>query len=273
MKFSVLISVYYKDNPIHLSQSLRSICEEQNLKPSEIILVKDGLLSEELEIVIASYQKKFPFLFKIIPLLENKGLSNALNVGAKYCNCDLIARMDADDIAFPDRFEKQIKFLLEKNLDIVGGQIIEFGENINDVMSVRKVPTEHHDIVTFLKYRSPFSHPTVIFKKNVFDTLNGYNEKIFPEDYDFFVRAYLEGFKFGNVSDNVLWFRIGKDKGAAIKRRWGKQYAIKEFNLYKNFLNLGYYTYFDFFKVIVVKLPLRLMPFPIFKFIYFKILR
>lgn len=270
--FSVVISVYFKENPIFLRQSLESVIN-QTLRPNEIVLVKDGPLKEELDSLIDEYEKNYSEIFKVIALPENKGLANALNIGIKNAKNSLIARMDSDDICFNDRFEKQLKALNELDLDIVGGQITEFGKDINEVISHRIVPCEHSEIVKLLKFRSPFSHPTILFKKEVFNDLNGYDSSIFPEDYDFFVRAYLKNYKFGNVPDEVLWFRLGENKSDAIKRRWGISYARNEFNLYRKFLNINFYNYFDFLKVILLKLPIRLLPFFMFKFIYFKMAR
>lgn len=269
---SVVMSVYFKENPIYLKQSLESVIN-QTLRPNEIVLVKDGPLTIELESIINEYEENYSEIFQVIALPENKGLANALNVGINNAKYSLIARMDSDDICFNDRFEKQVKVLNEFNLDILGGQIVEFGKDTSDVISRRIVPCEHSEIVKLLKFRSPFSHPTILFKKEVFDALKGYDSTIFPEDYDFFVRAYLKNFKFGNIPDEVLWFRLGENKSDAIKRRWGVSYAKNEFNLYKKFLNINFYNYFDFLKVVFLKIPIRLLPFFMFKFIYFKMAR
>ena len=187
-----------------MNEALKSLLN-QTILPSEIILVIDGYINTSIEKVIQIYENKSTF--KILRLKNNGGLANALNIAIKASSFDIIARMDADDICFKDRFEIQLKYLIEKKLSIVGGQTLEFGVDCNDIISARKVPLTHLELIKFMKYRSPFSHPTIIFRKNVFESLSGYDVNIFPEDYDFFVRAYLKGFKFGNVKENVLWFR------------------------------------------------------------------
>lgn len=272
MKFSILISIYSKEKPIYLTAALNSIIN-QTLVPNEIVLVKDGSLTADLDHVIEDFHSAFPLLIKIVPLPVNCGLANALNQGIQKCSHEIIARMDSDDICFPDRFEKQIVFFAKHDVDILGGQLIEFGKDIDDVISQRHVPLQHHDIVSFMKYRSPFSHPSIMIKKSVYEALDGYDASIFPEDYDFFVRAYLKGFKFANLEDTVLWFRMGEDRSKAIKRRWGFLYAKNEFRLYKKFYNLGFYNTVTFLKVVLFKIPIRLLPFPIYEFIYFKLLR
>ncbi|WP_281231879.1 glycosyltransferase [Flavobacterium gelatinilyticum] len=270
--FSVLMSVYIKENSNCLRQSLESIIK-QTLLPNEIIIVKDGPLTIELDDVINEYCGKYPMLFLVIELPQNKGLAYALNEGMKHVTNDIIARMDSDDICIAERFEIQIKYLINNNLDIVGGQIIEFSSDIENVVSIRKVPLSHNEIVQFMKFRSPFSHPTIVFRKNLFEYLKGYDATIFPEDYDFFVRAYLTGFKFGNVKENVLYFRLGENLSEAIKRRWGRKYAMNEMKLYRKFLRLGFFSPLDFLKVLIFKIPLRILPFSLYSYIYFKFSR
>nr|WP_314898207.1 glycosyltransferase [uncultured Flavobacterium sp.] len=268
--FSVVIAVYYKDNPQHFVEAIESLLGQTHM-PSEIIIVVDGSVNNDLEKILKDYS--IINLFKIIRLPKNRGLANALNKGVQEAKYSIVARMDADDICFRDRFEKQIAYMLEGNLDIVGGQIVEFGTDIKDIVSERKVPIKHDDLVVFMKLRSPFSHPAILFKKEVFNLLEGYDINIFPEDYDFFVRAYLKGFKFGNLNDKILWFRLGEDNANAIKRRWGKNYAINEFKLYIKFYKIGFYTFLDFLKAVFLKIPVRLLPFFIYKYIYFNVLR
>lgn len=271
-KVSVLMSVYNKENASFLKKSLKSIID-QTLCPDEIVLVKDGDLTVELDCVISDFTTEYPDIFTIISLSVNRGLANALNEGMKVVRNPIIARMDSDDICFENRFETQINHLVNNDLDIVGGQIVEFSKDIEDVVSIREVPLLHEDIIKFMKFRSPFSHPSIVFKKESFDLLGGYDINIFPEDYDFFVRAYLADFKFGNVKENVLYFRLGENLSEAIKRRWGIKYAVNEIRLYKKFLKLGFFNYLDFMKVLFFKVPLRIIPFKLYSYIYFKFSR
>ncbi|WP_418846245.1 glycosyltransferase, partial [Phocaeicola sp.] len=131
--FSVLISVYNKENSLSLRQSLTSVFR-QKLPPTEVVLLKDGPLTEELDKVIAEYVMRYPEL-KIVSLPVNQGLGKALNEGLKHCSYDLVARMDTDDIAKPDRFEKQIRVFQEHpELDVVGAWIDEFEETTSNII-------------------------------------------------------------------------------------------------------------------------------------------
>ena len=124
LDFSVLLSVYWKENPDWLRLSLKSIWEDQSLKPAEIVLVKDGPLTDRLEAVISQFKQSAPL--KIVPLSQNQGLGRALNEGLKFCSFDLVARMDTDDISKPDRFEKQIRFISQHpDISVVGSWVDE----------------------------------------------------------------------------------------------------------------------------------------------------
>jgi glycosyltransferase involved in cell wall biosynthesis len=125
-KFSVLMSIYYKEAPDNLDQCLESLAN-QTVPANEIVIVKDGILPAGLEKTLLSWQEKLPL--KIVGYEENKGLAYALNYGLDYCSHELVARMDSDDICLSDRFEKQISFF-ERNQDtvIVGTNLFEFYE-------------------------------------------------------------------------------------------------------------------------------------------------
>lgn len=120
MKFSVLMSVYQKENPDFLRKSLNSVLIEQSRKPDELVLVEDGPLTEELYQTIQDFKEKFPEM-KVLPLKENVGLGEALHRGVEACSYDWIARMDTDDIATPDRFQQQVDYIEQHpQLDVLG---------------------------------------------------------------------------------------------------------------------------------------------------------
>ena len=148
--FSVLLSLYKKELPSQLRQSLNSLFS-QTLLPDEIILVKDGPLTPELDAIVSDYAARYPFL-KVVPLPQNQGLGKALNEGLKHCSYDLVARMDTDDISKPDRFEKQMKVFEEHpKLDLVGAWIDEFEGTPQHILSVRRVPETSEQIGAYWK--------------------------------------------------------------------------------------------------------------------------
>ncbi|MDG0811832.1 glycosyltransferase [Cohnella rhizosphaerae] len=155
-KYSVLISLYKKEKAEFLTQSINSMLN-QTIMPDEIVIVKDGLLTEELDEVLKKYEIEFPNLFKFVMIERNVGLGLALNLGLKHCKNELIARMDTDDISKPDRCEKQLKAFLEnKQLDIIGTMVDEFSEDPLKIKSSRIVPTNQKEIYEFSKKKERF---------------------------------------------------------------------------------------------------------------------
>ena len=151
--FSVLMAVYKKEQPLFFKEALRSVFE-QSLIPNEVVLVKDGPLTEELEQIIVDFSSKNEQL-KVITLEKNQGLGEALRIGLNSCSFDLVARMDSDDICKPYRFEKQIAFLKEhKEITIVGSWIEEFSDCKEEIEAIRELPQEDKQLKIFMKWRN-----------------------------------------------------------------------------------------------------------------------
>ncbi|WFP96868.1 glycosyltransferase [Acinetobacter sp. ANC 7201] len=238
MNFSILLSLYNKEDPIALEQCFQSIWIDQSIKPDDIVLVLDGELDEALNLCVDKWKSIIGKTLNVVPLTQNIGLGKALNEGLKHCTNDWIFRMDTDDICTPDRFEKQIKFISE-NPDIVlfSSQIIEFDKDIKDATTLRQVPICHDDIVKFSNKRSPFNHMTVAYKKSVIDGLGGYKHHPYMEDYNLWLRVIGAGHKVGNHPDVLLYARVGNGMHA---RRKGFEYIKSEKQLLdlKKSLNL-----------------------------------
>lgn len=111
MKFSVLLSLYKKEKCQYLSKAMASIWSNQLLKPNQIVLVKDGLLTPELDAEVERWQAELGEVLTVVSLPSNVGLGAALNHGLLYCKYELVARMDTDDISLPDRFKLQVAFM------------------------------------------------------------------------------------------------------------------------------------------------------------------
>ena len=159
MEFSVLMSLYIKENPQYLKECFESL-KNQTLPATEIVVLFDGAVTTELEAIVTEYEAILPI--KAVKFPQNRGLGKTLNDGLNYCSHEWVFRMDTDDICVPERFEKQVKFI-QQHPDVImlGGQIAEFGENINDIVAYRNVPTSQEEIVRFTRLRCPFNHMTV----------------------------------------------------------------------------------------------------------------
>lgn len=269
LKFSVLLSLYYKEEPVFLSQSLNSIFN-QSISPSEVIIVKDGPLSKVLEDVVSKYQHAYPLL-KIVTLQQNQGLGRALNEGLKHCIYDIVARMDTDDIAKPDRFEKQLSFLgTHPEIDVVGSWIDEFEGSIDNILSVRKLPETPEDLFQYGKLRNPINHPAVMFRKSAVLRSGSYQHFPLFEDYYLWVRMLMNGSKFYNIQESLLYFRTSPDM---FKRRGGLKYALTEMKLQYRFYTLGYISFYQMLKNDIVRTVVRLIPNSLRSIIYQKVLR
>lgn len=221
-KYSVLMSLYDKEDPDYLGPSLDSMLN-QTVKPDEIVLVLDGPINDVLQGIVDDYVKKYPDVMKVVPLKENFGLGRALDEGLKHCENELVARMDTDDISLPSRCEKQLKrFSKDANLAIVGTMIDEFYDNPDNIVSSRVVPTEHKDIEKFIRRRSPFNHPTVMFKKSAVIDSGGYGKFKRKQDLDLFSRMINKGYMAANINESLLLFRSNEDN---FKRRKSWSYV------------------------------------------------
>lgn len=235
-KYSVLITVYQRDVPSFFQESLNSMIN-QTVSPSEIVIVKDGPLTDELDEVLDQLKDSLTkeINFNIISLDKNVGLARALDIGLNECQYNLVARMDADDISLPERCEKQLKYFDEfPQLDIVGTNIDEFYDSPSNVISSRIVPTEDNEIRRFIKRRSPFNHPSVMYKKQAVQSAGGYGDLKRKQDLDLFSRMINNGSKAANISESLVLFRSNE---SSFKRRksWNncKSYIIAQWRIYR----------------------------------------
>ena len=255
--FSVLISVYAKENAHNLDEALNSI-EEQNLKPSEIVLIQDGPIPATLGKVISTHAKTAKIQYKIIPLSINVGLGMALSKGLAMCRYKWVARMDSDDIALPDRFEKQFGYLIENpDTDILGSWICEFDENSAECNKKRKVPVTNEDIRSFSKHRNPLNHMTVVFRKSAVQEVGGYLPMNGFEDYYLWMRMLMAEKQFANIPQVLVKARTGQ---GMISRRQGLKYTKDELALEKAAYQLGFWSKLDLIKNLFTRVLPRLLP-------------
>ena len=269
MNFSLLMSVYKYDDAKFFDQALNSV-EISTLKPTDFILVCDGELTHELYKVIDDYRNKLPI--SIVRLQSNVGLGKALQIGVNHCKCDWIARFDADDICVPDRFIKQVTFIKENpDIDVLGGHILEFVKHPNEIDACKKiVPNIHDQIYSYAKLRNPINHMTVMFKKSAVLKAGNYQHAPLYEDYDLWIRMLMKGFKFANIDEVLVYVRAGHNM---YLRRGGMSYAQQEILMQTKFYKLGFISFYQLVKNLVIRVPIRLAPNKIRGFIYGTLLR
>lgn len=267
--YSVLMSVYYKEKPEYLRESIESMLN-QSVKPDDLVLVCDGPLNEPLDEVIASFTEAYKEL-TVVRLPENKGLGNALNEGMKYTRNELIARMDSDDISRPDRCEKELTiFQNNPDIDIVSGTIEEFDEDISKINSRRELPETNAEILEFAKKRNPFNHPAVMFRKSAVEAVGGYEDFYLLEDYFLWIRMLLNGSRGYNIKDPLLYMRAGSDM---YKRRSGKRYAKSQKRLFSYMLTKGFINKNEYIAAALTRTIASLVPNNIREKLYKRMLR
>lgn len=270
LKFSVLMSVYKNEKPEYLKQAIESILV-QTLLPHEIVIVKDGLLTEELDLIIEEYARKYQQLFKIVAFSTNRGLGLALRDGVLACNYEYIARMDTDDICKPTRFEKQIKYLKQHpQIALLGTWIKEFSIDPQNSDTITNLPCDNDEIIEFAKSRNPFRHMTVIFtQKAVLDSGN-YHDFLWFEDYDLWVRMMQKGYEVANLPEYLVDVRADRDMFA---RRGGWKYLKQEMKFLHCLYQSRFITRVQFAKNILTRSIVRIIPNKARIFIYKKMLR
>ncbi|MBQ0367357.1 glycosyltransferase, partial [Providencia rettgeri] len=205
--------------------------EHQIKKAAEIIIVKDGPLNQDLNNLIDSFAKKSLSIVKIINLPYNAGLGNALNEGLKYCSNNWVFRMDTDDLCTPNRFMKQIEYIQKNpNISLFGSCTEEFDSSMSNSLGLRKVPTSHNEIKQYTKRRNPFNHMTVAFRKDVIESVGGYQHHLYMEDYNLWIRVIAAGHQVGNIDEVLVNVRGGD---SMVKRRKGLVYIKSELQLAK----------------------------------------
>ena len=265
-RYSVLMSVYDKETPSNLAEALDSMIN-QTYAPDEIVLVKDGPLNEALNNVIDETAGAHPGLINIVALAQNGGLGNALNEGLQRCKNDYVARMDSDDIAYPERMEKQMRFLSEHpEVDILSAAVDEFDGDIHCVTSRRVVPLDNESIWRFAKTRCPFNHNCTVYRKRAVMDVCGYRTDLKRvEDHDLWMRMHASGAIGANLEEPLLWARAGTGLHT---RRHGKENAKALYTFYTELYQLGEISLPRYLYDIVCACGLQLMPTWLHKFCY-----
>lgn len=251
------MSVYAKERPEFLRESLRSLIAS-TIQPTEVVLVEDGPIDEQLQLVVDEARGLLNIVTVKLPL--NRGLPAALNIGLNACSFDLVARFDTDDICEPNRFALQLKFMdSHPEVAALGTAIKEFDSISGKIMGLRAPPTDHTDIVKFAKLSSPLNHPSVIFKRKVVQSVGGYPEhlNIAFEDYYLWINLILAGYVLSNLPQTLVQMRAGYGQAS---RRSGVRYAEQELLFAKHFRKAGFFSFVQYLRFIFLRVPIRLFP-------------
>ncbi len=269
--FSVLMSVYEKDNPKWVKESIESVVN-QTVKPAQIVIVIDGPVGTDIEKVISEYEKNLLLDFNVLKLTHNSGLGIALREGLGICKYQLVARMDSDDISRPGRFELQLKEFSENpRLSILSGYVQEINCVTKEKLDVRKVPLTDTNIKKYIKTRSPFNHPAVMFKKDDVLKSGNYQNFHFMEDYYLWIRMAKNNLEMKNIPEILLEMRVNPGLYA---RRGGYKYFKSNKSIFDEMLKLNIINYkYYIFNILVRFITQVAMPNNLRRLFYKKILR
>ena len=254
--FSVLMSVYSKTNSAYLDEAISSVWTAQELKPSELVIVYDGQVSQSVETVTKKWKKELGTLMVEVKIPRNGGLANALNKGLEKCSYELVARMDDDDVSLPSRFLCQIQYMMNHpDVAILGTQVEGCSQNLSNVLVKKKLPTNRKDIVNFSRYRCPFNHPSVMFRKSIIKKMGGY-PRIYPEDYPLWVKIIACGYGVANLPQVLVHMRLEE----AIYRRRGLKFLIGELRMFRFMYKIGHLSFPQFLLNCIIRSFVRLSP-------------
>lgn len=209
--YSVLITVYDRELPENLNDSLESMLM-QSYPPAELILVCDGRLTCELNIIAKSFESEYRSIFRIVRIDEHVGAAAAINEGIKACTCPYIVRMDSDDVSYPDRCLKQMTLFAERpELDMVGTFAEVYDITQGKTVGVKHMPTSHKKIKRYSRRRNPFCRQTLAFRRQLAIDVGGYAELDECEDYEFAVRMLAAGAKAKNIPEALVRYRVSEE--------------------------------------------------------------
>lgn len=202
---SVIMSTY-NEKMEWIKRSVNSILN-QTYKNIEFIIIVDNPTNQKLINLLKKYQESDNRI-KLIINKQNMGLVKSLNIALEHCRGTYIARMDADDIADVNRLNIQKEFLEKHDLDFVFSSMMLIDEGDNPFDETNRAELTSIQVKRALEISNVATHPTWFLKKEVYDSLNGYRDVPYCEDYDFSLRSLQKGFRIGKVNQNLLKYRI-----------------------------------------------------------------
>ncbi|TPW73562.1 glycosyltransferase [Schumannella sp. 10F1B-5-1] len=256
--FSLLLPLYRGDTAAHFRRAFLSSVEGQRLRPDEVVIVRDGPIPDELEAELGARVAASPVPCVVVELPENVGLARALTAGLEAVTNAVVARMDADDIAQPERFAVQLPMIAD-GLDLVGSAIDEFVEvgDVTRIVGRRTPPLDEAAIVARARLLSPFNHPSVVFRVDAVRRAGGYRDLPLLEDYWLFGRMIQAGARVGNSAEALVLYRV--DSGA-YGRRGGGRLLRSELRLQLLFRRDGFLSPAQFARNVLVRCGYRLVP-------------
>ena len=257
--FSVLLPVYRGDDAGFFARAVVSVTADQTRRPDELVIVVDGPVPDPIAAVLRRVEAgelTGGVPVRVVPLARNVGLARALEVGLDACAHEVIARADADDIALPQRFAVQLP-LIESGLDLLGSAIVEFDTEEGPDQMVRALPVDAEAIATMARFRDPFNHPSVVYRRSAVRAAGGYEHLDKMEDYWLFARMIAAGAAVANTDEVLVRYRVG---AGAYGRRGGGGMLASELGLQWRFWRSGFTTFSQLVRNVAVRGLYRYLP-------------
>lgn len=269
-KISVLLAVYQKDSDQALIEALNSVIG-QTYPPEEILIMQDGPVKKSIENIIQEYKEKYPELITHIVNEKNLGLGPTLARGTEACRNEIIARMDADDVSCPQRFEYQIReFIKDEELALLGGYIEEFEIDSNHPFAKRLVPLKQEEIYKKIKTRNPFNHMTVMFRKSLVMDVGNYSDLKNMEDYCLWIKMVYAGYRMRNLPYTLVMARTGN---GMYDRRGGNDYIKSEKQIQQQLFDCKMINRWEYRRNLALRVLVRKMGSQARRFFYVCFLR
>ncbi|WP_433332694.1 glycosyltransferase [Spirillospora sp. CA-294931] len=254
--FALLMTVYGGDREDYVRAAFRSAVHDQTLRPDQVVLVQDGPVSPEVSRCLNELVATSPVPVSFVRIENNGGLGPALDAGLQASRYDIVARMDADDVAMPHRFQLQVP-LVQAGADLVGAGLLEFGADTDDIVGRRIPPSDPLDIARYSRLHDPFNHPTVVYRRSAVIAAGGYGDLPLMEDYWLFARMIANGAQMANVAEPLVYYRVG---AGAYERRGGRDLLRSELRLQREMLREGFISRPQYYRNVTVRGGYRLVP-------------
>lgn len=263
VSFSVVMPLYAGSAAEALQLSLASLVDQHHL-PDEIVVVRDGPLTEAHDRVLAEFAERAPQLH-VVPLPERGGIAGAINAGMHAAGHPWIARMDADDLALPTRFGRQVELLRTGRHDALGAAMAEFVDSPENIVGTRRMPESHDEIARAMRRYNPMNHPTMMFRRDLALSVGGFVKIPSVVDYDFFARMLAAGGRFHNLPSTEVLFRAGDDM---LLRRKNAGSVRIEVELQRRLHAYGLVTWPRAAANVVARNAFRMLPLPVVRWAY-----
>ena len=231
---SALMTVYHRIDPAELAAALQSLTA-QTRPADEVVIVEDGPIGDPLREIIDAFVAATDGA-RVVRLPENLGSGPASQAGLETILSDFTARLDADDVAHPERFATQLAYVdAHPETDVLGTAVQEFAETPGDGHKVRSLPETHEEIAKYALINSPINNPSVMLRTERADRVGGYRDVPHMEDYDLYARLLADGARFHNLPEPLTYFRTSTSQ---FERRTKGMFAAER-QMQRNLISYG----------------------------------